>query len=378
MSDLFFSLTECLYPTSNSSQKPLEIEILPSGYPIPRSSEGAADLLYEDEQTRSLAIPKKSLKLVFPVARKLFSSQFEDSGYKAAEDPDATNKQEVVQDISAALETFHQDLAFKASSVLLLFDPEYITAANYRKRKILALHTALTQIDTFSTEFELIIANELTFLTSLLTSPLRKHTKSPTLWSFRLWILQNFVMLAKTAQTRQTPANSIVDGSSADGRSGNPFKVYHLDIGEAQALLSEELNIIFTAAERHFANYYAWLYARRLVGLLSNAVSSSTGQSTSTCSTIGHECALLDLNPAVITKQALSSLHKWCLSHPRDVSGWSFLEFVLKARLRAISSDKPDGTEKQILVDTEDFVLKLAWKGEAVSSFLKAMHSVNA
>lgn len=99
----------------------------------------------------------------------------------------------------------------ETSFVALLATTEHITAANVRKDLIIA-----GVIDP---------QTELHNLDLLLGSPLFKHSKSPTLWFHRSWLLQRYPQLRD---------------------------------------LDRELAIIAKAAAHHPRNYYAWAYAREL------------------------------------------------------------------------------------------------------------------
>ncbi|RCI12511.1 hypothetical protein L249_0355 [Ophiocordyceps polyrhachis-furcata BCC 54312] len=105
----------------------------------------------------------------------------------------------------------------EATAVMLLFDPEHLTAANTRKRLV-------SKDDATS------IAREKLFVDSLLTSRLHRHSKSPNLWSHRRWLME------------------------------------HMRKRGLDADLTEDFsNVILISAERHARNYYAWRHARHLI-----------------------------------------------------------------------------------------------------------------
>ncbi|KAK3304574.1 uncharacterized protein B0T15DRAFT_246337 [Chaetomium strumarium] len=145
------------------------------------------------------------------------------------------------------------------TAVILLFDPEYLTAANTRKRLLQA------QISSGS-DVRARLETEKRFVDSLLTSRLHRHTKSPTLWSHRRWLVHMFVLL------------------------GLPVDV-----------LGDIRDVVFVAGERHPRNYYAWCHARFLMGLKRG---------------ISH--------PSIS-----AAVQAWCFQHHTDISGWSFLSFLL-------------------------------------------------
>ncbi|KAL7784146.1 hypothetical protein V8C37DRAFT_361568 [Trichoderma ceciliae] len=151
----------------------------------------------------------------------------------------------------------------RATAVILLTDPEHLTAANTRKR-------LLQRVIKSGTDVELRLQDELYLIDSLLTSRLHRHTKSPTLWGHRQWLMQR-------------------------------FQEHGLKIDAVGTMKT----VISVAAERHPRNYYAWLHAR----YLTNAVSETASRE--------------DLSGM------LEAARKWTLGHHDDISGWAFLLFFL-------------------------------------------------
>lgn len=152
------------------------------------------------------------------------------------------------------------DKVLAMTALILLFDPEYLTAANSRKRVIQA------EISN-SGAARSSLQKEKRFLDSLLTSRLHRHTKSPTLWSHRRWLINTSILV-----------NMPVD------------------------ILGDIRDVVFVAGERHPRNYYAWCHARFLVGLRRD-------------------------NPP----ETLAAVQGWCFQHHTDISSWSFLSFLLNA-----------------------------------------------
>lgn len=154
------------------------------------------------------------------------------------------------------------DEVFATTAVILLFDPEFLTAANTRKRLIQA---QLSSCGDARSRLD----KEMRFVDSLLTSRLHRHTKSPTLWSHRRWLMSTFAS------------------------SDLPTDV-----------LGDIKDIVFVAGERHPRNYYAWCHARFLMGLDKN----------------------------VNLPEVLAAVRAWCFQHHTDTSGWSFLYFLLNTK----------------------------------------------
>lgn len=144
--------------------------------------------------------------------------------------------------------------------------------------------------------------SEFCYLDSILTSPLHRQTKSPTLWYHRLWLLR------------------LIGPLNLESASGK-----HIAF-----IVSTALDIICKSAERHPKNYYAWAYARGLFLAL------------------GRFAAELDAPfPFDWVVSAFSErVYRWCFQHPSDISGWSYLLFLL---LRLDPIDERDEIVKKVL-----------------------------
>ncbi|OTB04139.1 hypothetical protein M426DRAFT_59160 [Hypoxylon sp. CI-4A] len=218
----------------------LEIEFLGKSHPLQPGVNYLKDGL-------AVAIPKLRLTQAFFVARQ------------------------ILQKHQKSDTTRHGDV-LAATSVLLLMDPEHLTAANTRKRILIS--TLRANIP------EVVLKREKQFVDSLLTSRLHRHTKSPTLWSHRRWILQLFA------------AHSV----SIDLQGGIR-------------------NIVMVAGARHPRNYPAWDHAR----------------------------FLLNREPK-FAESAIVDVKEFCLKNHTDISGWSFLAYTVSKvddeenRLKILSS----------------------------------------
>lgn len=206
----------------------IEIEILGKSHVLPDN----ANVLVDGD---SVAIPKYKLVQAFIYARKLFLNELK---------PCPAGR---------------EDELLHCTAVMLLLDAEHLTAANARKRLILSCR---------SDGVKVAMKRELLFVNSFLTSRLHRHTKSPTLWSHRRWLLE---------QTQK--AGGVCS-------------------------LEDGLRVVLIAAERHPRNYYAWLHLRWLV---TNASREEV-----------QRCKLLD------------TVRDWAISHPADTSGFSFLIFLIE------------------------------------------------
>ncbi|EWC43588.1 hypothetical protein DRE_01475 [Drechslerella stenobrocha 248] len=222
----------------------VQIELLPF-YPIPDGH------IYVD--ATAIGIPKSSLWKAFRHAHPLF--------FAALHAPSA--------------EASRTSTIATASTILLLHDSEYLTAVNARKRILLSLFPPSSLAQAAPTSLPPITPlTELAFLTSLLTSPLHRHTKSPVLWSHRRWLLTTYPGLT-TLPSRPSSARAAAAKAARKWARG-------------------EISTLFRAAEAHPRNYYAWTYARWLAGSRNVQFNQE-------------------------------DLVSWCIKHPSDVSGWGWL-----------------------------------------------------
>jgi len=179
--------------TSRSNESLLELEILGRSHPFP---EGCCVL----KDGCAVAVSKLALVQAFLVGRQILRAHIDRSAPRK------------------------DDELLAATAVMLLMDPEHLTAANTRKRVIQGRILSMGAPD-LRISFEA----EKHFLDSLLTSRLHRHTKSPTLWAHLQWLLGAFTLAG-------IPING----------------------------LSDITKVVFIAAERHPRNYYAWSHARFL------------------------------------------------------------------------------------------------------------------
>jgi protein prenyltransferase alpha subunit repeat containing protein 1 len=253
----------------------LEIELLGKAHPMPPGK----SYLLEDKY---LAIPKVRLVQAFVVARQVF--------FKLAQNCPKGKEGELQN----------------ASAIILLMDPEHVTAANARKRMLLNYEKGEDVREG--------LRRELQFVDTLLTARLHRHTKSPNLWSHRRWLLQQYQSFSLEVHVRE-----------------------HLE------------RIILVAAERHPRNYYAWSHMRWLVD-----TSDLTGKTK---------------------KEIISRVQDWCVRHPNDTSGFSFLLFCLEV-------PGTSETEFQDVTRVYNHILELAlsfkWAHESVWVFLRTLAASRA
>lgn len=274
-----------------SPQEPLQIEVLGSSHPL----QDGENCLKDEEDARFVAIPKLRIVQAFIIARRKLFAELEYS--KTAENPPSRE-------------------VMRCTAVMLLMDPEHLTAANTRKRFIKHSMSA-----NDANETRKLFKAELHLLRSLLTSHLHRHTKSPTLWSHRRWVIDQ-------------------------ARAFDP---------QLQASLTADLvDEVFVSAERHPRNYYAWSHARYLVELGSRA---------------GDGARL---------SEAVEETKKWCFKHHDDVSGWMYLLFLvsmLGAEERSVGKESCEGDSEQVFRETINLVKSFRWRNESVWYFLRNLIS---
>ncbi|KAI4287591.1 MAG: hypothetical protein L6R35_003144, partial [Caloplaca aegaea] len=256
----------------------------------------------------SIGIPKHILLALFPHARAIFLDA------RKEEDGDG-------QDEAAALD---------ATAVLLLLNPEHLSAANFRKR-CLRRRQHDEDEDEDEDAMDIIITREMLYIETLVTSPLYRHAKSPTLWAHRLWVLKTFHRLIVL------PCNDD-DGDDGNEKKGDPA---------AEVFMTRELGMVMKAGERHAGNYHAWNYAREMLRFLTS------------------RAAVERMMAAWVERT-----HAWCLAHPRDISGWSFLVFLLRHH-QATPDDSHAARARHVYCKTRAFVERVGgWRGKSVDWFL--------
>jgi hypothetical protein len=224
-----------------ASDELLEIELLGKSHiPDPNS------VILRDDN--AVAIPKLRLVQAFIVAQKLFRRLSVDQGIS-------------------------QDELLRSTAVILLMDPEHLTAANMRKRLITNKLDDRNLGDILQLEKHLV--------DSLLTSRLHRHTKSPTLWNHRRWLMEQFRLRGTTVTVEDDLAR-----------------------------------IIMISGERHPRNYYAWCHARYLIKTF----------------------ILPSSNAEEALSRIITTTQKWCFAHHNDISGWQFLIFLLDKQPTETSS----------------------------------------
>lgn len=405
-SPIYNKLINLLHPSSSFPQI-LELEILPSSYP---------STLYSSPP--SLALPKSLLASLFVTAHTEFFAyiksgkgvhpDFENEEIQERSGEGASPADESCEGHGGGGSRYNA--ALSATRVLLLWDPNHITAASFRKRHLLShsrSRTAFTPKFQSTTNhsappnasFLALLRSEFSFLTSLVTSPLPKAPKASTLWAHRLWLLRTFhadvLVLFQQDQVngREVEVNSPgawtdegADGNSEDKAAMAKNKEVQTEEptpisseSARQRLYTTELHTVMRAADRHPRNYYAWGYARALFTHLTTLSPTKNPSPTSL------------ILPLSLALSVLRLVHSWCMTHPRDISGWTFLVFLIQ-RLGLGPEDKPIGgcsfedidmqlaarkEVNRILSATTEAAERFGWRGESVRWFLKSVGEVS-
>ncbi len=272
--------TDIVSALSTDSEELLEIEFLGKSHALPLDCNVLID-------GNNIAVMKVKLVQAFMVARQIFTHL---RSYPTEKEHELRN----------------------ATSVILLLDPEHLTAANTRKRLIRKCQNGS------SAELQANLKKELRFVDGYLTSRLHRHTKSPTLWGHRRWVIEQC-----------------------------------MEAGIEQDIEQDLKSVVMVAAERHPRNYYAWSHMRWLVQLYGP-------------NTYG------DIS------KTISIVKDWCLRHPSDISGFSFLLFSL-FNLGPADFSTLARTEicSSVCADVLRLTLSFKWTHESVWVFLRTLLASN-
>lgn len=320
---------------SDRQNNVLEIEIL-----LPEFS----PLLHDGH---AIGITKKALVQAFIVARNIF---FDSLAQKTGKDDKVSSTalptvEEKTAQIAEPSGVANEDERVSvATEIMLLFDCEHLTACNWRKRRIAAAlvqsgnHAAAsTMPGTKRREEKLVqlLETERSLMTTYLCSPLHRHTKSPTLWQHRLWVMSRLTEIQQRQQLdEQQPRKSRLDAM--------------------RRILGAELSVALRAGEQHPKNYYAFSYMRQLHSVLSRTLEGGSQDRA------GEEPLSFF---SELAGCLVDSTLTWCLAHPRDISGWMFLLYLLEAS--TIKHVQRNAVRKVV-----QFALDVGWEGESLWTFV--------
>ncbi len=258
----------------------LEIEVLGESYPL----EPGVHFLQDGV---ALAIPKLRIAQAFLVGRQVLHEHLMNNG---SNDNNGCSNDQVIL----------------ATSVLLLMDPEHLTASNIRKRAI------LSSLQTRDSDPSLLLNREMQFVNSLLTAHLYRHAKSPTLWGHRRWLLAKFIACDIPIDLRK-------------------------DMSQ----------IIMVSGERHPRNCYGWHHARWPF----------------------HDLGRWGIDAPLVAAVA-GDVKRWCFKHPSDISGWSFLMFLVD---KIPDQELRRTTQEATITETLELADTFRWTNETVWVFLRTV-----
>ncbi|KAK9449915.1 uncharacterized protein V1518DRAFT_415055 [Limtongia smithiae] len=193
------------------------------------------------------------------------------------------------------------------SLVLLLVASENLTAVNARKRRL--QHPA-PRFQNKPHQHAL-IEREYNILTTLLTSRLQKHSKSPFLWHYRQHLVQLLLPIALNAVLPPSTSLSFPDAEATAATRA------------LESLCHAELQAVLFAAEYHPMNYYSWNYARWFFSIIYTS-SLHLYPSLMDGSKPTNHTAPIFMESAIIRK-----IEKWCFAHASDTSAWTFYQWLL-------------------------------------------------
>lgn len=353
--DLFQGLAELL--SKRRDDEVLEIEIL---------SPGLGPLLQDD---RFIGITKKALVQAYIAARRIFFEKLvrmDDHDFLSATRGYHHNDNDDVP-------TEQGDDFSIMTEIILLFDCEHLTACNWRKRwlNVLIQRNAVRSESTksFSSDTDVdddhrpllkLLGRERSLMTTYLCSPLHRHTKSPTLWQHRLWVMTQ-LMRFKFRQPRRDPT---VDEKRTDEAN--------IPAEDVQSLILAELAVVLRAGEQHPKNYYAFSYMRQLHSAASRFLAGVVCEATVRKDEDSAKSSLSSQLAECMIDQTLS----WCLAHLQDISGWTFLFYLLETVVPADEKDQDLRLQRQKTVVDKiiHFAVNIAaWEGESLWTFVDLM-----
>jgi hypothetical protein len=135
-----------------------------------------------------------------------------------------------------------------------------------------------------------------------------------------------------------------------------------------EQIVLSEISVVLRSGELHPMNYYAFTYMRKFLGLLGGEGRKPGGRfgGTQLCTEGLATCPPDSDFTAIqllVTQRVVDRMHTWCLGHPGDTSGWSFLTFLLE-RMN-------DSTVRTTLIrKTVEHAVSLAWDGEPLWRFV--------
>ncbi|KAL2363145.1 hypothetical protein RJZ56_003950 [Blastomyces dermatitidis] len=343
-----------------------DIHFLPDGF---------GDLLQEGNE---IGISKKALVQCFIKARQIFFSlptlqqelKISEPSRSQRHSAPKASFDDALQFPPGANTNLHSSpqCLLPQTEILLLLDSEHLTACNWRKRRLCSLkEETQSQCPTPANQYLSTLHTEISFTTTILRSPLHRHTKSPVLWYHRKWTMMQLLDLCRDDPVAAFAGSHHLPHYGADTDTN----------AAVNQILNYEVSIVLQAGTHHPKNYYAFSYLREFMGLFANALAAARCQVLlATTTTTGlQQSAMIRLG--VLARMVLGTVHTWCLaySHRRDISAWSLLLWLLEVVGEADGDGDEDNgdasTLRKTIVDKTALLgAEVSWDGEGLWIFV--------
>ncbi|OJD11775.1 hypothetical protein AJ78_07520 [Emergomyces pasteurianus Ep9510] len=357
--------------------------------------EGFGDLLHEGTE---IGISKNALVQCFVKARQIFFSLTPQQPQPKLSEPSSNQRRSVpeVPHVAAAQPTCHATTRHHPTSspedyssqtlllqteILLLLDSEHLTACNWRKRRLCALKERRSQCPSSATQYHCALHTEISFTTTILRSPLHRHTKSPVLWHHRKWTMTKLFALyhddpvaafagSHHLSHHDTEAEAEVD---TDADADADTVTCAATTAAVNQIMIYEVSVVLQAGTHHPNNYYAFSYLREFMGLFADALAVMRRHQAKPITVGRWQRAVMRLGN--LAGMVLEMVHTWCLaySHRRDISAWSFLLWLLEVVWDADrdgDNEDVNGLRKKVVDKTARFGMEVSWDGEGLWIFV--------
>lgn len=321
--------------------------------------------VFREEHPAVVIITKTALVRAYIEARKVF---FDDAPPDNDNDDDEQYTRKATKLDPQPFVTnrhLHDDRRLLATEVMLLFDPEHLTACNFRKRKILEKRDHFILSNTgpdgnkdnmFLKESEYldILQNELALSTTYLRSPLYPHAKSNTLWYHRVWLLRLFMQTYQWYLGMQTlvymASHQVNHEHVSLQKSLSASLDYILDFCHSEA------SNVLSASEKHHKNYCAFNALRVFFEDLDIALQRRYPHL---------EAKTRARIRSLIASDISLEVFEWCTQYPSDTSGWSYL-------FHSLSQFVDDEQQRRhVIIDRAiNFAARIGRKGTSFQQFI--------
>ncbi|OAX77121.1 hypothetical protein ACJ72_08584 [Emergomyces africanus] len=262
------------------------------------------------------------------------------------------------------------------TEILLLLDSEHLTACNWRKRRLCALRDRRSQTPSSAAQYHSALHTEISFTTTILRSPLHRHTKSPVLWFHRKWTMIQLLALCPDDPVAAFMGSHHLSHYDAEADADADAATPTAATAAVDQIVNYEVSIVLQAGTHHPKNYSAFSYLREFMGLFAEALAAVRRRQATTI-TVGQQ--QVDKWLGNLARMVLETVHTWCLtySHRRDISAWSFLFWLLEVAWDADADLDGDGDNenvntlrKKVVDKTARVGVEVSWDGEGLWIFV--------